>query len=159
MKSLKDFISESAINESAFMESDEVINQLAKYIHDLFANKSDLLARITKTYIKWYDGADEQTIASDLYNCNRRAISYRYGKAEAAKSQFKYSEPKEKVSEVQILKWLDDWYYQCSQKKKPGKPYRLVYELITELENKLSHTANGYENIRRTKKYNDADWN
>jgi len=158
MKTLKDFINESAINESAFMESDEVINQLAKYIHDLFANKSDLLARITKTYTKWYDGADEQTIATDLYNCNRRAISYRYGKAEAAKAQFEYSEPKEKVSEVQILKWLDSWEYQCSEREKPGKPYGLVYELTNRLASKLSHTNNGYQNIRNTKEYDDAAW-
>jgi hypothetical protein len=158
MKNLKEYLNESFINESAFMESDEVINQLAKYIHDLFVNKSDLLSKITKTYIKWYDGADEQTIANDLYNCNRRAISYRYGKAEAAKSTFKYSEPKEKVSEVQILKWLESWQYQCSERKNPGKPYGFIYELIGKLYIKLSYTDNGYQNIRRTKEYEDAAW-
>ena len=154
MKSLYEYL-----NESASMESDEVINQLAKYIHDLFVNKSDLLSKINKTYIKSYDGADEQTIANDLYNCNRRAISYRYGKASAAKSTFKYSEPKEKVSEVQILKWLDSWQYQCSERENPGKPYGLVSDLINNLEAKLSHTDNGYQDIRSSKKYDAAAWN
>jgi len=158
MKSLNEYLIESLINESAFMESDEVINQLAKYIHDLFVNKSDLLSGITKTYIKWYDDADEQTIANDLYNCNYRAITYRYGKKSAEKSTFKYSEPKEKVSEVQILKWLDSWQYQCSERKNPGKPYGFIYELIYRLETKLSHTNNGYKDVRRTKEYDDATW-
>ena len=72
--------------------------------------------------------------------------------------QFKYSEPKEKVSEVQILKWLESWLYQCSEKKNPGKPYGFVYELIDKLTNKLSHTDKGYQNIKRTKEYEDAAW-
>jgi len=158
MKNLNEYLNESLINESAFMESDEVINQLAKYIHELFVNKSDLLSKINKTYIKWYDGADEQTIANDLYNCNRRAISYRYGKSEAAKSTFKYSEPKEKVSDIQILKWLDSWQYQCAERKDPGKPYGFIYELINNLSTKLSETDDGYKNVRRTKEYDDAAW-
>ena len=158
MKSLNTYLNESLISESAFMESDEVINQLAKYIHDLFVNKSDLLSKINKTYLKWYDGADEQTIANDLYQCNRRAVDYRYGKSSEAKPSFKYSEPKEKVSDVQILKWLDSWYYQCSEKRLPGKPYGLVYELIVRLETKLSHTDNKYQDIRSTKEYDDAAW-
>lgn len=122
---------------SAWIVEDYVTNTIADYLGE--------------------DEASKASLANELYECNVKSVNYRYNNDTETKYD-RYTKP-EKVSEMQLLKWLRCWEYQSCESNEcmQSSIYGLVCAAIQEIEERFKQSHNGI-NPCDTRQYDECQW-
>ncbi len=134
---------------SAYIVQDETINRIVSFLHDLeFQNESPLM------YLRpyWPRMSDEQCVelATKLYNLNASAVGQRYPNSVAEPVEafpFRYTL---KTTDIQMLKHLDCFLYQCSEGDVPEQD---LFQKLDDVRTALARIL-----ITSTPEYNAAAW-
>jgi hypothetical protein len=141
---------------SAFMVADETINRSVSWLEREIHRSSWLGDKLTD-YHRSAEQANshgslglwEQALAERMFHLNLAALEARYGKAETVEYKertFRYV-PVAPQSDIQALKSINCWLYQCMEGDIPSNPlYRFFDDIVVRyLLEKFVYNSPAYD--------------
>ena len=122
---------------SAFMVEDETINKVVTWLKREVSTNHFPLTVAFKHHIDLTSDQWEEKLANAMFQLNGDGVNARYGEGEVEQFRplnFTYK-PEPYVSNVQVLKSLQCWMYQCSE---GDVPQTTLYQFFAEVESYLA---------------------
>ncbi len=122
---------------SAFMVADETINRVVYWLYwevtkcQWLRDKLEKVSGIDTTTYDW-----AEALGKAMFALNIAGVNDRYGDGEAGKfRELNYRYQPAHGSEIQVLKSLQCWKYQCSEGDVPETP---LYQFFEEVEHHVA---------------------
>jgi hypothetical protein len=136
------------------MVSDKCINRIVTWVKDQ-ERKGKVFWNISSMFrekgFEMLDKNFEQKLAQALFQLNRKAVIQRYGKDdEYSKKGYKFNFNCEYSSDIQVMKSIGCFLYQCSE---GDVPKNSLFKLFEKIESGLAKHI-----VSETKEYDNAEW-
>lgn len=135
---------------SAFVVGDETINRVVGWLNN--SDRQFVLRDILKmAEINPSDEEWREKLGASMFQMNCDAVNARYGEGQAGEFRpLDYKWGWENSSDVQVLKSLQCWLYQCSEGDIPERP---LYREFRDLERIIACKI-----VDRLPEYSKAEW-
>jgi hypothetical protein len=135
---------------SAFIVSDATINKVIGWLND--SERRQYLRPILRTAeIPEHDADWTSKLGASMFTLNVEAVNARYGAGQA--SEFRpldYTFEWELAADVQVLKSLSCWLYQCAEGDVPERP---LYKAFRKLEGQIARNI-----VANLPEWEKAEW-
>ena len=133
---------------SAFIVEDKTINRVISWLERSPQDfGSHLLSTVLKAAdIRAYDDEWRDKLGATMAEMNADAVNQRYGENQTAAHEFSW----EICTDIQALKSLQCWHYQCAEGDIPDRP---LFKAFEEVERQLAASI-----VSRLPEYEKAAW-
>lgn len=131
---------------SAFMVEDRVINRVVCWLnnreHQWNRDRILEVAQLESTDNEW-----EEKLGASMFQLNMDGVNSRYGAGQAGEFRsLDYRFAYEMSNDIQVLKSLQCWLYQCCEGDVPETPlYKAFSELAGEIAIGIVHKMDAYD--------------
>ena len=138
---------------SSYIVEDKTINRILGFLDHDRDHKGDVRRALAKEFGVDFltpSDANDATLGALMYAMNVRAVGERYEDSHDLLPETPYRYHFETCTQIQALKSLRCWLYQCSEGDVPACP---LYTIFTEYSDRLA-----YQIVSESEPYARAEW-